>query len=75
MAQIIAGLLTGIIIAFAYGWLTTLLIVMVIPVMLVSVTIQSKLILGVGNSKKAYEKAGSVSEGSYVICVLAHIYL
>ena len=62
MAQIIVGLLTGIIIAFAYGWLTTLLIVMVIPVMLVSVTIQSKLILGVGNSKKAYEKAGSVSE-------------
>jgi len=63
VTQIVAGLLTGIIIAFVYGWLTTLLILMVVPVMLISITIQSKLVFGVaGNSKKAYEKAGSVSD-------------
>jgi len=62
VTQIISGLLTGIIIAFVYGWLITLLMLLVAPIVLVSSTIQTKLVLGVGgNSKKAYEKAGSVS--------------
>ncbi|XP_065886098.1 ATP-dependent translocase ABCB1-like [Dysidea avara] len=62
VTQIISGLLTGIIIAFIYGWLTTLLILSVVPVMMVSTTIQTKLVIGVGgNSKKAYEKAGSIA--------------
>jgi len=68
VAQIITGLLTGIIIAFVYGWLTTLVILMVVPVMMISVTIQTKLVFGVaGNSKKAYEKAGSVSDDNVAI--------
>ena len=63
VTQIISGLLTGITIAFIYGWLTTLLILLAVPVMMVSNTLQTKLVIGVGgNSKKAYEKSGSVSE-------------
>ena len=62
VTQVIAALLTGIIVAFIFGWLTTLLILSVVPVLMVSSTIQTKLIVGVGgNNKKAYEKAGSVS--------------
>ncbi|XP_065884882.1 ATP-dependent translocase ABCB1-like [Dysidea avara] len=62
VTQIISGLLTGITIAFIYGWLTTLLILLAVPVMMVSNTLQTKLVIGVGgNSKKAYEKSGSIA--------------
>ena len=62
MVQIIAGLSAGIIIAFVYGWLITLLILLVAPVMMVASTIQTKLVLKTGGTgKKAFEEAGSVS--------------
>ena len=61
LAQVIGGLLAGVIIAFVHGWLVTLLILLVVPVLMVVMTIQNKLVLGTGGTgKKAYEKAGSV---------------
>ena len=62
VTQIIASLMTGIIIAFIHGWLTTFVILSVVPVIVVVNIIQSKLVFGItGDTKKAYEKAGSVS--------------
>ena len=62
MAQIISGLMAGIIIAFIYGWLITLVMLMVAPVLMIATTLQTKLVLKTGGTgKKAYEQAGSVS--------------
>jgi len=58
---IIFSLLTGTVVAFVYGWLTTILLLLALPIMLVSFTIQEKLIVGASNNKKAYEVSGSVS--------------
>ena len=71
LTQIVAGLLAGIIIAFVYGWLVTLLILLIVPVLLVAMTLHTKLVLGTGGTgKKAYEKAGSVScLGIYYVTV------
>ena len=60
--MIVTGLLAGVIIAFIYGWLITLLILLIVPVLMVAMTVQTKLVLGTGGTgKKAYEQAGSVS--------------
>jgi len=62
MAQIICGLLAGIIIGFVFGWLITLMILLVGPVLMIALTIQTKLVVSTGGTgKKAYEKCGSVS--------------
>ena len=59
--MIVSGLLAGLIVAFIYGWLITLLILLIIPVMLVAITVQTKLVLETGGTgKKEYEQAGSV---------------
>ena len=62
MAQIISGILSGTIIAFIFGWLIALLILLVVPVLIIALTIQTKLVVSTGGTgKKAYEKCGSVS--------------
>ena len=62
MAQIISGLLAGLIIAFVYSWLVTLLILLIAPVIMVTLTLQTKLVVGTGGTgKKAYEECGKVS--------------
>ena len=62
LTQIIAGLLTGIIVAFVFGWLVTLLILLIAPLLMVTATLQTKLVLKTGGTgKKEYEQAGSVS--------------
>ena len=71
MTQIIAGLLAGVIIAFVYSWLVTLLILLVAPVMMVTLTLQTKLVVGTGGTgKKAYEQCGKVSTHSHQYSVL-----
>ena len=59
--KITSGLLAGLIIAFVHSWLVTLLILLLAPVLVVTMTLQAKLVVGTGGtSKKAYEQCGKV---------------
>ena len=61
MTEAVAALITGIVIAFVFSWITTLLILLVIPVWVIAGRLSINLIWTFGrNSKKAYERAGSV---------------
>jgi len=61
VTQTIIALLAGLIIAFLYSWLTTSLVLLAIPIMVIAGTIHAKLIWNMaGSGKKDYETAGNV---------------
>ena len=66
----ICSLLTGVIIAFIYGWKLTLVILCFVPALAVAGALQMKMLTGAaGKNREALEVAGKVS--GYI--VLAHM--
>ena len=59
----ICSLLTGIIIAFIYGWKLTLVILCFVPALAVAGALQMKMLTGAaGKNREALEVAGKVSQ-------------
>ena len=62
MAEVIFSMLTALAISFAYSWLMTLVLLGMFPLFLISGAIEVTALEGHNKkSKKAFEKAGSVS--------------
>ncbi|XP_065884883.1 ATP-dependent translocase ABCB1-like [Dysidea avara] len=67
VSEMVVGLTTGLVIAFVYGWLVTILILLTLPLLLGALVIQSRLLMGVTGTKKndeaeniAYESISNI---------------
>ena len=69
----VVGLTTGLVIAFVYGWLVTILILLTLPLLLGALVIQSRLLMGVTGTKKNDEAENvSIVDARY-LCSAIHV--
>ena len=65
LMETFVGAILALVIAFAYSWIVTLVVLLALPLMLVAVSLSSKAVLYSAQSrKKKFEAAGSLSVDS-----------
>lgn len=71
MIESLTGIVMGIVIAFAYNWILSLVFLGVVPVVLAAGALEVKALAGnTLKNKKALEAAGKVITGMILYCIL-----